>query len=1026
MQPVTSAHVNPPTIPDHTLLRPIGRGAYGEVWLARNVMGALRAVKLVWRRQFESQRPYEREFAGIQHFEPVSRSSSGLVHVLHVGRNDAEGYFYYVMELADAANASDAGSEASSEAITPHPHVTPDTGTLDTYCPRTLRSDLNPAGRLPTADCIRVALDVVGGLAQLHRHGLVHRDVKPGNIIYVNGRAKLADIGLLSAGGEGRTFVGTEGYIPPEGPGTPSADLYALGIAVYEASTGNPPERFPDVPPEWLTHDEGNEALEFHEIILKACEGQRERRYESAEAMRADLALLQSGQSVRRVRALERRYTHLRLSGIIGTIMLVCALMAAFFANYRARLATENRAKETRLREQAQDSLARAEAAEHETQQQLYTALLGEARATVRSAELGHRVRALEALRLAATISNRVELRREVFAALALPDLRFERELAIGPNVTQAQCDPAFERVALCRGTAPVEIRSLADGALIASLPASVGLPSYVALWSPNGRYLALKRDRPPGGRRADWEVWEVSLVQRKLLLNDLLGEPISFHPQLNQLSAARSGTVTRWNLENGEEISRVPLAREPRRLELSPDGERFAVVHEEAAGHVVSLCDATNGKVMVSWTFPDFVGDLRWHPGGKWIAVADHSGKVQLLDCLTSEVKVLGHHKVEATTLAFSPAGDYLISGGWEKELICWDLRTLTLAFTIGINSYHLQFSSDGRRCATIVRSSTPQRFFQEFKLHTFERPTAIREFHEDLGSRLDQATFSSDGRWLAASGSKHVGVWDLAADGPGALTGLDSTARLFFTPDASELLGSSRLGKWMRWRITPGIRFSSANPAPELQPVALANPAGFNSVCLASNLIVWTCSRGSRIGAPIQPERETVWMPTASGLSAASPDARWLGVYRSFGNLLSIYRLATLEPVATLTNRSSIYNFQFSPKGDEVAIASRSGIEFWSTSTWRRTREISGFINILYAPDACTLWLTEDYRSAGLYDAATLELLLPLPTGMLPLVLDPDGRRLVVSVDLRRLQVWDLPKVRSQLALLELDWRE
>ena len=94
---------SPPSIPDHTLRRIIGRGAYGEVWLARNVMGAPRAVKIVWRRQFESDRPYEREFDGIQRYEPVSRSEDGLVHVLHVGRNDAEGYFYYVMELADSA-----------------------------------------------------------------------------------------------------------------------------------------------------------------------------------------------------------------------------------------------------------------------------------------------------------------------------------------------------------------------------------------------------------------------------------------------------------------------------------------------------------------------------------------------------------------------------------------------------------------------------------------------------------------------------------------------------------------------------------------------------------------------------------------------------------------------------------------------------------------------------------------------------------------------------------------------------------
>src|SRR4051794_11974362 len=105
----------PPAIPDHTLLRAIGRGAYGEVWLARNIMGALRAVKLIWRSQFDSERPYEREFAGIQRYEPVSRSSGGLVHVLHVGRNDAEGYFFYVMELADATATSESVQNGASQ-----------------------------------------------------------------------------------------------------------------------------------------------------------------------------------------------------------------------------------------------------------------------------------------------------------------------------------------------------------------------------------------------------------------------------------------------------------------------------------------------------------------------------------------------------------------------------------------------------------------------------------------------------------------------------------------------------------------------------------------------------------------------------------------------------------------------------------------------------------------------------------------------------------------------------------------------
>src|SRR5213078_4583717 len=143
--------MNQPVIPDHKLLRPIGRGAYGEVWLARNVMGALRAVKVIQRGQFESDRPYEREFTGIQRFEPVSRSSGGLVHVLHVGRNDAEGYFYYVMELADGEKeqvgkwaSEKVGSDVATSASPAHfPTFSP-----ASYRPRTLRSDLKRLGRL--------------------------------------------------------------------------------------------------------------------------------------------------------------------------------------------------------------------------------------------------------------------------------------------------------------------------------------------------------------------------------------------------------------------------------------------------------------------------------------------------------------------------------------------------------------------------------------------------------------------------------------------------------------------------------------------------------------------------------------------------------------------------------------------------------------------------------------------------------------------------------------------------------------
>ena len=124
--------------------------------------------------------------------------------------------------------------------------------------------------------------------------------------------------------------------------------------------------------------------------------------------------------------------------------------------------------------------------------------------------------------------------------------------------------------------------------------------------------------------------------------------------------------------------------------------------------------------------------------------------------------------------------------------------------------------------------------------------------------------------------------------------------------------------------------------------------------------------------------------------------------------------------------TNASNVGSFQFSPSGSELAVPCRSGVEFWNTATWQRTRAVTNLNNQLYSADGRTMWLTQEYRAGGLYDARTLELLLPLPIGTYPLAVSPDGRRLAVSMNLRRLQVWDLAEVRQQLAKLGLSWQD
>ena len=301
-----SRAVQPPMVPDYELLRRVGVGAYGEIWLARSTAtGVWRAAKIVWRHSFDDDRPFQREFEGIQRFERISRAHPSQLALFHIGRNDAVGYFYYVMELADDIHVqrSNGVSANGSNGRTPAGQSSRPT-VLDAseyYVPHTLRTDL-AHGTAAAARVLEIGLALTEALGHLHRHGLVHRDVKPSNVIFVNGRPKLADIGLVTDAGDTRSIVGTEGYLAPEGPGSPQADLFALGRVLYEAVTGLDRRQLPQLPPDLRAWPDARLVFELNEVILKACASDPRQRYATAMAMLGDLDLLQRGRSVKRRR----------------------------------------------------------------------------------------------------------------------------------------------------------------------------------------------------------------------------------------------------------------------------------------------------------------------------------------------------------------------------------------------------------------------------------------------------------------------------------------------------------------------------------------------------------------------------------------------------------------------------------------------------------------------------------------------------------------------------------------------------
>jgi serine/threonine protein kinase len=246
------------------------------VWLARDAIGTHHAVKIVYGQPQRRSSALEREFNGIRSFTPISRSHPGLVHILHVGRNDTAGYIYCIMELGD--------DMVDGQKIEPA-----------TYTARTFSRVLKREGPLPLEQVLRIGIQLCQALDHLHSRRLIHRDIKPSNIIFVGGIPKFADIGLVTEVVEDQrevTALGTPGRMAPEGPDRPAADVFSLGKILYEAGFNMEVSRYPELPEEFLRMRERTPLTELNRIILKACEAEESRRYQRASELQADLERL--------------------------------------------------------------------------------------------------------------------------------------------------------------------------------------------------------------------------------------------------------------------------------------------------------------------------------------------------------------------------------------------------------------------------------------------------------------------------------------------------------------------------------------------------------------------------------------------------------------------------------------------------------------------------------------------------------------------------------------------------------------
>jgi serine/threonine protein kinase len=156
------------------------------------------------------------------------------------------------------------------------------------YKPATLQDQL-AGGPLAPDECSRFARQLLTGLASLHEAGMVHRDVKPANCLFVDGAVKLADFGLLTEASPHVSRVGTQKYMPPDGRMDFRADVYAAGLVIYEMLTGLTADKFPRLgrrAREIVRDPNLNSLLR---LVLRACQPAPEERFRDANQMLAEV-----------------------------------------------------------------------------------------------------------------------------------------------------------------------------------------------------------------------------------------------------------------------------------------------------------------------------------------------------------------------------------------------------------------------------------------------------------------------------------------------------------------------------------------------------------------------------------------------------------------------------------------------------------------------------------------------------------------------------------------------------------------